>query len=159
MLTSHCLERDFPGSPVVNTSHSQCRGIGSIPGQRTMSPEGHVAKHTHTQEYVWKNTGKFFLPRLLFSILCLNIHQTLFKVLSYKFSPGICLSQLPWEMLFFPFAIENFKLKEKKYLPKVSQLVSCKDKTQIQVSLTPGSSLCCIILFPNTLAQRMWILL
>lgn len=121
MLTSVCLERDFPGSPVVNTSLSQCRGgIGLIPGQRTTIPEGHVAKqtqthihtHTDTQEYVWKNTGKFFLPRHLFSTLCLNIHQTLRKELSCKFSPGIYLSQLPWEILFFPFAIENFKLKE-----------------------------------------------
>ena len=24
--------KDFPGSPVVKTPHSQCRGIGSIPG-------------------------------------------------------------------------------------------------------------------------------
>ena len=109
-----------------------------------MWPNTHTQTHTHTQEYVWKNTGKFFLPRHLFSILCLNIHQTLFKVLSYKFSPGICLSQLPWEMLFFPFAIENFKLKEKKYLPKVSQLVSCKDKTQIQVSFDSKVHLCVV---------------
>ena len=138
MLTSDCLERDFPGSPVVNTSHSQCQGHRFNPWSENYDPWGPCGQ-THTQEYVWKNTGKFFLPRHLFSILCLNIHQTLFKVLSYKFSPGICLSQLPWEMLSFPFAIENFKLKEKKYLPKVSQLVSCKDKTQIQVSLTPRS--------------------
>ena len=27
---------DFPGSPVVTTPHFQCRGSGSIPGQRSV---------------------------------------------------------------------------------------------------------------------------
>lgn len=40
---------------------------------------------------------------------------------------------------FFLFEDENFKLKEKKYLSKVTWLLSCKDKTQTQVSLTPES--------------------
>ena len=30
-------EEDFPGGPVVKTLHSQCRGLGSIPGQGTRS--------------------------------------------------------------------------------------------------------------------------
>ena len=31
------IRGDFPGGPVVKTQHSQCRGLGSIPGQGTRS--------------------------------------------------------------------------------------------------------------------------
>ena len=31
------LSRDFPGGPVAKTPHSQCRGLGSIPGVGTIS--------------------------------------------------------------------------------------------------------------------------
>ena len=30
-------DRDLPGSPLANTLHSQCRGLGLIPGQETRS--------------------------------------------------------------------------------------------------------------------------
>ena len=30
--------RDFPGSPVVKTPYSQCRGTGSMPGWETKIP-------------------------------------------------------------------------------------------------------------------------
>ena len=32
------LFRDFPGGPVVKTSPSKARGVGSIPSQRDMIP-------------------------------------------------------------------------------------------------------------------------
>ena len=31
--------KDFPGSPVVKTPHSQCSGIGSIPGWGSKMPQ------------------------------------------------------------------------------------------------------------------------
>ena len=38
------MHGDFPGSPVIKTPYSQCRGHGSIPGQelRSRMPQGTV---------------------------------------------------------------------------------------------------------------------
>lgn len=78
---------------------------------------------------------------------------------------GFIFPDNPGRFFFSPFA-KNFKPKERKHLPKVSQLVSCKDKTQIQVSLIQKSYILiihlnayCSALFPNLLAQRKQILL
>ena len=41
-------ERDFPGAPVAKTLSSQCRGLGSIPGQETRY-------HMSQQEFTCRN--------------------------------------------------------------------------------------------------------
>ena len=39
------LFRDFPGGPVAKTLHSQCRGLGSIPGVGTVSHISQLRVH------------------------------------------------------------------------------------------------------------------
>ena len=41
---------DFPGGPVAKTLHSQCRGLGSVPGQGTRSHMPQLRIHTLQQK-------------------------------------------------------------------------------------------------------------
>ena len=54
--TKHKHKKDFPGGPVVKTSHSQCRAVGLTPGQGT-NKIPHAVCH---------GNGKYMKEMLLF---------------------------------------------------------------------------------------------
>ena len=50
--------RDFPGGPVTKTPHSQCRGLGSIPDQRTRSTCHRLQQRSKTLQAATKTAGR-----------------------------------------------------------------------------------------------------
>ena len=60
-ITSRCAKikksdnRDFPGGPVVKTSPSNARGVGSIPGQGAKIPHASWPKHQNIKQKQYCN--------------------------------------------------------------------------------------------------------
>ena len=52
---------DFPGDPVAKTPRSQCRGLGSIPGQGTRS---HMPQLKKKIPQATMKTEDFVMPQL-----------------------------------------------------------------------------------------------
>ena len=105
-----CLvDHHFPGGPVSKTSCSQCRGPGSIPGQRTGSHmlqlrdlaccnEGWrscLSKRPHTAKWVNKYLKKFFLKKR--GVWKKSVSQALSTLTSPDEVGGFC--SCLWEMI------------------------------------------------------------